>query len=131
MQAALEQRPEVLDPVGMDISTDVLFGVVNDFVNVVLSETGVRTPFIGKQFGTFLHVGKNLCVKSSLVALSNDLSLDNTVALHHSHDYSLANCTAFLKIHTALFGQVHVPSFAANACRHWSHPAKPNECDAA
>jgi hypothetical protein len=48
--AALEDRPETLNRVGMDCSYDVLaFGVINDAVRIFLAELSVPAPLIGAE----------------------------------------------------------------------------------
>ncbi len=49
LQAALQERPEVFDAVSVDVSLDVLFGVIHELVNVILFESGVRCQFVSEE----------------------------------------------------------------------------------
>ena len=59
--AALEQRPEVLKAVGVNLTINVLLGMVNNFVGVLGSQTVIGAQSIGVEcrasFDVLLNFG--------------------------------------------------------------------------
>ena len=71
IQTALEETPEVLHTVGVDISTDILFGVVDDLVYILFFQSPIGHQFVGEDVGTLLYVGVYMTVwRVSLSRLS-------------------------------------------------------------
>src|SRR6266852_1303963 len=75
-QAALEQRPEILDPVRMDVALDVLLGVIHKLMDVIFIEAGVGRQFIGEQFRAADHVRPDLFLQGFLLAVRNVFDVD-------------------------------------------------------
>ena len=55
LDGPLEQRPEVLDSVGVNLAIDVLLGVVNDAVNVLALKAVVADPGVGNYLSAALR----------------------------------------------------------------------------
>ena len=73
MRAAFQQRPEVLDSVGMHLAVDVFSNMVDHFMHEVLFQSVVANPLVGIDLrvaayfaedftlqGIAAHVGDNL-----------------------------------------------------------------------
>jgi len=86
-QAALQQRPEVLKPVRMNLAIDVALCVVNEAVNKVGFQAFVRQERIGKDLRAFCYVLANFllqCVaftmrdmlQANLAGLAIDFDID-------------------------------------------------------
>ena len=68
-QAALQKGPEILDPVGVHVAANVLFGVVHELVNVIFLEASVGRQFIGEDFGTRLDVRAHFLLERAALAV--------------------------------------------------------------
>ena len=55
MKAALQQRPKVLNSVGVSVSVHVLDGVIDDGVLVFIVESFVRLQFVAENRRTGFH----------------------------------------------------------------------------
>src|SRR5579863_828631 len=113
-QTAFQEAPEVFDSVGMDATVHVLFGMIDDIVDVLLAQSAVRSIFIGDDVAAFLYVSKNVGMESFTVALCKHFGLDSTTALQHSHYDGFANSAALLESASNLSGFVHISRFPSN-----------------
>src|SRR5438874_985635 len=79
--AALEQAPEVLKAISVNLPVDVLFGMVDNFVSVFLRESVIGLQGIGVQRGTRFDMLLNFNLKSSALPVRNDSSANLSAAL--------------------------------------------------
>lgn len=63
----LDETPEVLDPVGVDLAAQVGLGVVDNQVLVVRVEALVRGQFVGDHGGLGLDVPTDLTLRSRIL----------------------------------------------------------------
>jgi hypothetical protein len=70
LEGALEQRPEVLAPVGVDLPVHVAFGVNDDIVDVVRVQPIVREQLVGVDVRPASNVLADLGLKDGLAILS-------------------------------------------------------------
>ena len=72
-QGALQEAPEVLAPVGVDLPVHVFFGMINEPVNEVALKAAIREERIGVDVGAgfdvFADVGSGRCGASARRAL--------------------------------------------------------------
>ncbi len=83
-QGSLEQAPDVLDPVGVDVTADPLVVAVVDALvsRIVVGNADVGAEFIGvDSFGFVLDVFPNELVQRALLHIGNALEPDLPVAL--------------------------------------------------
>src|ERR1700690_2668947 len=107
-QATLEQRPEVFHPVCMDSAVNVPLGMIDDLVDVLLIQSGVRPPLISENVSAFFDTSTNTPVQGTLVALFDDFRGDSAATFQHPHDYGFASDTALLEALPNLLGLMHI-----------------------
>jgi hypothetical protein len=118
LDRALEERPEVLHAVGVDLPLDVLLGVVDDAVDVFGAEVGVGLEGVSEHLGARLDVLPHLGSHGLLPDVGDDLRLDLAVpvlavAFQEPHDGHLAHATSAGDLDRAL-ALVHEPGLAAD-----------------
>jgi len=113
VQAALQERPEVLHGVGVDVAVGVLDGVIDDGVLIVGFQTVVGEQFIGEDRGSGFNVITDVFLKFLLAPVVNYEGAHVAAALDHSKDdgFILAARPRDL---LGAFGRVHVARFAAD-----------------
>jgi hypothetical protein len=99
LEGPLEQAPEVLDPVGVNVALNVADRVVNDLVNVVGVQIGIGAEGIGEDLDPGSHVGADLGAEGVAAHILNDLGANDalalrTIALQQSHDGGLAGAAS-------------------------------------
>src|SRR6266481_819391 len=118
--AALEQAPEVFQPVRVDAAANVFHGMIHDFVSVLRCQSLIRKQEIAVQCRASLHVLFHFCLNGFLFAVRDDGSTHFAVsafaavsALQNANDGGFIARTAASD--AALFHiNVHVPRFAAD-----------------
>ena len=111
--AALEQAPKVLKPVGMNLPVNVLFGMVNDSVSVFLSKSIIGFQGIGIESRAGFNMLSYLSMESSTFAVSDYHSAHLAAALKCSeHDGLVFSASA--SDAPFAFIKVHIPRFAAD-----------------
>jgi hypothetical protein len=114
VQAALQETPEVLNTVGVNLPINVLFRVVNHLM-IVVFDSVVHEIVIGVERAARFHVLRNTVYQLGLVRLPDDARADLAVALQESLYGGLADLSAASAAeHTRLAIFVHVPRLAAN-----------------
>src|SRR5829696_2845238 len=88
-EAALEERPKVLNAVRVNLAVNVLFRVVNDLVNVLLVKPAVSPETAREEFRARLDVAPDYGVKRKLSGVTDNLRPHLAVALKKSHDGDL------------------------------------------
>src|SRR5205085_2456359 len=108
--AALQQRPEVLQAVGMYATIHVLSRMVNNLVRVIGCQSFIREQGISVESRSSFDVLAYFSLQCALAATRNNGSANLSSALHDSH-----NCGLVLSASSGnaalTFAQVHVPSF--------------------
>ena len=113
-ETALQQGPEVLHPVGVDVATDVLFSVVDDLVGVLGSQPVVAFQFIGIEGGTGLDVLPDLSLNVFLLTGLDNGSADcSSLSLQDTHDDHLSFWPTSRDPLPPFVG-VHIAGLAAN-----------------
>src|SRR6185312_2906174 len=120
--SALQERPKVFDPVGMDFAAHVLFRVVNHVMNVLLGKLAVRAKRVTVNGRASFYVLIDCAVKRFALSVRHNHSADLTVTFQQSHNSHLASglisasTTGSGKFRHALCQNrlVHVPRFAAD-----------------
>src|SRR5665213_176481 len=90
IQAALQETPEVLHTVRVDVAANVLFSMIDDLMNELLFKSPVRNQFVGEDVRAGCDIGLDVRLKSILLTIRNNGSLDLPAALKHSHHNGLA-----------------------------------------
>jgi hypothetical protein len=72
-QAALQQRPEILDAIRVNIAANVLFGMIHKLMNVILVESGIRRQFISEYFGPRFNVRAHFLLQRMALAVGDVL----------------------------------------------------------
>ena len=90
-QAALQQRPEILDPVRVDIAIDVAFRVVDHLMHVIGIQSVVGAPCIAENVGAALDIFADESLKGRGAGIG-DVPQANLFgfAIQQSHDDGLA-----------------------------------------
>src|ERR1700677_2130778 len=109
--AALQERPEVLQSVGMNVSIDVLGGVVYDLMGVVSGQSLVGKQSIGIERGSRFDVLADFGLQRFLLAVWNDDSADLAPTLNDAEYRSLVFAASTGNAALAL-SNVHVTRFA-------------------
>jgi len=135
--AALQQRPEILNPVRVHVALYVGFRVVYELVNVFRGKASIRGESIGKYFAPRLHVrldfllqgpplgirnhthfhAARLLVPLGVVAQRVDdalFALLSGVAFQEAHDHRLARRTPTFLQNTRFALLVHEAGLAAD-----------------
>ena len=118
LNGSLEERPEVLAAIGVDLAINVALGVVDDLVRVVSVESFVGQQEIGVDCGP----GSDMLPDVSLEGLLSDVrnhvgpNLGDAVlavAVEQSHDRDLSgDAAATLDVQALPLARVHVPGLA-------------------
>ena len=113
MQATLQEAPEVLHRVGVDVSIDVLDCVVNEGVLIVGCKAVIGFQFIAEYRGASFDAFADQRLKVFLLASVNMPCYDFSATLHHSKDnfFTLRPASGNLLV-TLRF--VHIPSLATD-----------------
>lgn len=101
--AALEQRPEVFEPVSVDLSAHVGLGVVNDLVGVVAVQVVVGRQRIGVDLRARLDMLPHFRGKGPAAGIGHHLDADGampvgSMALQEPHGGGLAYWTSALDL---------------------------------
>src|ERR1700680_164027 len=115
MQAALQERPEILKAVRVFASIYILDGMVNDLVLVFLFQTPITMQFVGKNGRASSDMVLYQSLESFARAVWNYAGTNLAAALKYPHDGGLV-CHVLPSAADATRPDalVHVPSFAAD-----------------
>src|ERR1051325_4301461 len=88
--SALQEAPEVLAAIGVNLPIDVALGVVNEAVLEISGESAIRVERIGVDGGAFRDVATNGALETALFSASQDLGTNLlptvfAVAVEQSH----------------------------------------------
>src|ERR1035437_1193333 len=113
MQTALQETPEILHGVGVDVPIHVFDGVVDDGVLIIAFKTIIGFQFIAKdgsaRFDSFADQGLKVFLLSSIDVLRYDLA----ATLHHpEHNFFALRSAAGDFLGTLRL--VHIPGLAAD-----------------
>jgi hypothetical protein len=85
-QAALQQRPEILDSVRVNVPVNLAFGVVDHLMDIISAQAVVGTPSIAVNVGTALDILSNESLKCGAASVL-DVAQANlfSVAIQQAH----------------------------------------------
>src|SRR5215212_10514216 len=86
LNAALQETPEVLQAVSVDVPSRVGFGVVNNVVDVLGIQAFVRLERIGMNLRTLLYILPDLNFQGAALGIRYDLRANFAVPLQQPHD---------------------------------------------
>jgi hypothetical protein len=107
-ETPLQETPEVLQPVGMNLPINVRLGVIDDLVRKLLTQAPVGKQFVGIDIRSLTHVLLNERLESIFLAVLNHGCPDFAAALEHAYHDGLLERVVFT------FVGVHIAGFAAN-----------------
>lgn len=114
-QSALQEAPEVLQTVCMNVSLDVGFGVVDELVDIIGAESEVGVRFVGEQVRARFDVLLDRHIQTRPASIIQNGNTDLSSALQHGVNRNLADSAATFALHDALLAViVHVANLAAN-----------------
>lgn len=118
LKATLQETPEVLNGVGVDVPTHVFNGVIDHLMGILALQTSVRPPRIREQRRAWLNMATNLSMQTEARGIGQDLCANLAVsgdgaALQHAHDDRFPRPTGPLDLLPA-FISMHVPSKTAD-----------------
>jgi hypothetical protein len=114
-QAALKQRPKIFDAVGMYVSANVLFGMIDDLMHVISRQTVVGTPRIAEHIGAALDVLAHYALKRRATGIRYMAQADFfALAIQQAHYYSLAAASSASAGNLGFLILVHEASGTAN-----------------
>src|SRR6266700_3015977 len=113
-EAALEQAPEVFESVGVNLSVNVFFGMVNDLVlESLFSESLIGHERIGVDRAASFDVSANLSLQSVFFAIADDRTANFSAAFQDANDGHFVFCASLSNPALALVG-VHEASRTAD-----------------
>ena len=112
LDASLQEAPEILKSVCMNLPVNILLGMVNYLMDVFI-KTVIRFQRVREQFGALLYVLFNLSLKRLFVTIRNYLDSDFAVSFKQSHHRDLATSARSRDLNFSLIA-MHEPSFAAD-----------------
>ncbi len=114
--SAFQARPEIFDPVSVDILFHVAFKVVDDFVSETVFQIGVAGKFVGVHFRSRLNHLAHDHFRNALSAAWDYAGFHFAAALQHSHHnrFSGSALHSATAAHAFPFVAVHVPSLATD-----------------
>src|ERR1017187_1788698 len=115
-KAALQERPEILNAIGVNLSVYVLLKVIDELMLVLGFEIVVASKLVSHDCGTSLNEISNSSMNSRMLAISNDSGFDSSATLKCADDYSLAMSTLHSNAiaETTALTLVHIASLAAD-----------------
>ena len=113
VQAALQETPEVLHRVGMDVAVHILHSVIDDGVLIIVFKSVVGLQFVGEYRSPGFDVLPDLFLQFRLAAVINDHRPHIAVAFDHSKYHRLV-LPACASNNALTFRLVHVPRLAAD-----------------
>src|ERR1700680_4171905 len=81
LQSALQERPEVLQSVGVDLAIDVSLGVVDDLMHVILVQSVVGLQRVGEYVGILRDVCTNGGLQECLAYPLDDVGANGAVSV--------------------------------------------------
>src|SRR5579863_1694754 len=111
--AALEQTPEVLKAVCMDLPVNVFLGMVDNLVGIFLCESVIGFERIGVESGTRFYMVPNFSLQGGTLAVGDYRSADLPSTLQSSEHNSFVLSASTSNAPFALI-EVHVPRLAAD-----------------
>src|SRR5439155_3723778 len=113
--AALQERPKVFDSVGVNLSVNVFFSMIDYVVDVAAAiiKTVIGGPAIGEHFRASANIPLNSLVQSILIRFADDLRSDFAASFKQAHDRDFADSATTLNPLLS-FPLVHIPRLAAN-----------------
>lgn len=100
LDGALEHRPKAFNGIRVNVPANVLDRVIDNVVNVVLTQTRIRSERVGIDRRAGPNVLANLSLQRGALNARNNPSADLTLALHDPHNDRLTEGWAA----SALFG---------------------------
>ena len=112
-QSTLEQTPEILQPICVDLSINIAFRVVDNIVPIIFLQPHVRHERIGVDRTTCFDMGSDVSLQRVLFAVRHDHCADFAATLQNAEHRSLI-LGASLSNPSTVFLIVHVPRSAAD-----------------
>jgi hypothetical protein len=113
VQTALEQAPEVLHGVGVDVLVHILYRMVDNGVFVIRLQPIVGEQLIGEDRGTGFDMLTHVRLKFLLAATADDESANFAATFDHSHSDGLILTTSAGN-HARTLRLVHIARLAAD-----------------
>jgi hypothetical protein len=116
--SALQETPEVFNTIGVYLAPDILFRMVNHFMNEVPVKSSIAAMGISVDSGTRFNVATDTWREGLPLGVWYYLSLNsamfiNSMPVEESHYYGFANSASTLNLGFPL-ALVHVPGFATD-----------------
>jgi hypothetical protein len=113
MQPALQETPEVLDSIGVNVTADVFDGVVDDRVIVVFIQPVIRGQLIGEDYGASFNVLADSVLEFLSPTAIEMQGAHPAVTFYHSEHDGLIHPAGAVNFLRAL-DAMHVAGFAAD-----------------
>jgi hypothetical protein len=118
LDGPLQEAPEVLNAVGVNLAPDILFSVVNDLVDEVPVKSSITAMCVGVDSRARFNVAADCRREGLSLGIRHYLSLHsamviNSVPIEESHYYGFAHSTPTVNQSFPL-AFVHVPGLATN-----------------
>ena len=113
VDAALQETPEILHAIGVNVLANILHGMVNDLMSVFVRESPVGLQEVAINVRSGFHVVTYQLLQFALLASPYDLGADLTAAFQNGSDNGLTFGTATVDLFGLLVG-VHVTGLAAD-----------------
>src|SRR6266568_97482 len=85
--SAFQETPEVLAVVGVDVIANIGFGVVDNLVKILTTQSLIRLQFVGVDVGTGIYMGANVILNGVLMTIWYHMCPDLAAALKdRAHD---------------------------------------------
>src|SRR6188768_2371680 len=98
LERTLQEAPEVLAAVGVDLPIDIALCMIDDLVDVIGIQSIVREQFVSVDLGPTAYVGAHLGLQRVLPVVFNNRHADSAVSVlavarEQAHDRNLAHAT--------------------------------------
>lgn len=113
LQRPLEQAPEILQAIGVDLTDDVFVNVVDAGVEVVQGQTAIGGGGVCVNAGIELHVAANRCLEGVVVRIGDHLGAKFAAALQQALNNRLADWAASFN-RVGPLGLMHILGLTAN-----------------
>jgi hypothetical protein len=114
LQSPLQQRPEVLNAISMYVTFNILFGMIDELVNIIFLKAGIGCQFVSEHFGTRFNIRAHFFMQRAALAIRDVLHAHFAgFAIQQTH-YQLFARPARARDFFSLLGLVHIAGEAAN-----------------
>src|SRR5258707_4042263 len=115
IDAALQERPEVFDPVRVNLTVNILLSMVDHVMRVFILKFGIRRKGVTVNSRSGLNVASNFAVKRATAHVRHNHSANLAVSFKKAHDSDFALAARAVDSASANV-RVRIAGLAADEC---------------